>query len=149
MMPPMDALQQLLIHHHCRELVLRTAACADAHDAVGLAALFTTDAMLVRPDGATLQGRAAIEAAYRQRPAERITRHLVTNSLVDIESADAARVRSSVLLWSGNSTEPVGPQGRPAAARQLLGSFDDHCVQTPEGWRIARRHASFELHLGG
>ena len=144
----MDALTRLLIKDACRELVLRSAACADAHDPRGLAALFTEDGTLVRPDGSTLQGRSAIEAAYRARPAERITRHLVTGSLTDIESAELAHVHSSVLLWSGSTTDAEGPQGRPAHPRQLVGSFDDRCVLTPQGWRIAQRRAAFSLHSG-
>ena len=123
MMPPMDALQQLLIHHHCRELVLRAAACADAHDAAGLAALFTAEALLVRPDGTTLEGPAAIEAAYRQRPAERITRHLVTNSLVDIECGRGragAQQRAAVVRYRNRAGRAAGPAGRrQATARQL------------------------------
>jgi uncharacterized protein (TIGR02246 family) len=144
----MDALSQLLIKEACRELVLRSAACADANDAAGLAALFAADGTLVRPDGTALQGRQAIEVAYRLRPAERITRHLVTNTVVDIESPEAAHVLSSVLLWSGATTDAEGPQGRPANPRQLLGNFDDRCVLTPEGWRFAQRRASFALHSG-
>ena len=144
----MDELQQLLIKEACRELVLRCAACADANDAAGLAALFALEATLVRPDGTALQGRAAIAAAYQLRPAERITRHLVSNSIVDIASPQAARVHSSVLLWSGTTADAESPQGRPAHTRQIVGSFDDHCVLTPAGWRIAQRRASFVLHSG-
>jgi uncharacterized protein (TIGR02246 family) len=145
----MDDGQRWQLKAACCDLVLRSAACADAADAAGLAALFTEDATLVRPDGSLLQGRAAIEAAYRARPAGRITRHLVSNSLVDIESAAAVQVRSSVLLWSGSSADADGPQGRPANPRQLVGSFDDRCVLTPEGWRIAQRRAGFVLHSAG
>ena len=144
----MDALQQLLIKEACRELVLRAATCSDANDAPGLAALFAVDARLERPDGTVLQGRQAIEASYRLRPAERITRHLVTNSVVDIASPVAARVRSVVLLWSGAATDPEGLQGRPANGRQIVGSFDDRCVLAPDGWSIAGRRAAFALFSG-
>lgn len=142
----MDALHSMLIKEACRELVLRCAACADAGDALGLAALFAADATLVRPDGTVLQGRPAIEAAYRARPADRLTRHFVTNSVIDIEPPDTAWVRSNVLLWSGSKIDHEGPQGRPAHPRQVVGAFDDRCLLTPEGWRIAQRHASFVLH---
>lgn len=144
----MDPLQRLLIKDDCRELVLRAAACSDANDAAGLAALFTPTATLQRPDGTLLEGRDAIAAAYRRRPAERLTRHLVTNSVVDILDADIARITSSVLLWSGSNLDAVGPQGRAAHAARVVGSFDDLCTLTPEGWRIAQRRAAFALHSG-
>jgi uncharacterized protein (TIGR02246 family) len=145
----MDALQRLLIQDACRELVLRAVECTDAHDAAGLAALFTPDGVLSRPGGQALVGRAAIEAAYAQRPRERITRHLVTNTRVVVESGSAATGRSLVLLWAGSTEDATGPQGRPLRGAQLVGEFDDRFVLSSEGWRIARREAVFVLHAPG
>lgn len=145
----MDALQRLLIQDACRELVLRAVECTDAHDAAGLAALFTPDGVLSRPGGQALVGRTAIEAAYAQRPRERITRHLVTNTRVVVESAAAATARSHVLLWAGSTEDAEGPQGRPLRGPQLVGEFDDRFELTAAGWRIARREAVFVLHAPG
>lgn len=142
----MDELQRLLIENACRGLVLRAAAHADAHEPDRFAAWFTDDAVLVRPNAQPLQGREAIRQAYAQRPAGRLTRHLVTHTLVEVESAAAAQARSCVLLWTGSQADEPGPQGRPAQPRQVLGEFDDRCVLTPAGWRIARRDARFILH---
>lgn len=68
---------RLLSQLACRDTVERAAHLADLPDPAGLAALFTEDAVLQRPSGDTLVGRAAIQAAYAARPAQRITRHLV------------------------------------------------------------------------
>lgn len=136
------------IEQACRELVLQAARHVDAGDAAGLARLFAPDGVLVRPNAQPLQGRDAIEAAYAQRPADRITRHLVTNTLVEIESPASARASSYVLLWTGSTSDPSGPQGRRAHARQLVGEFQDRFELTAEGWRIRRREASFVLHAG-
>lgn len=144
----MDPLQRLLIQDACRELVLRAAECADAHDAAGLAALFMPEGVLRRPGGQPLVGRAAIEAAYAQRPRDRITRHLVTNTRVEVESETAARAHSRVLLWAGSTADAEGPQGRPLRGPQLVGEFADRFVHTDAGWRIASRDASFVLHAG-
>ena len=94
-------------------------------------------------------GRTAIEAAYAQRPRERITRHLVTNTRVVVESGSAAMGRSLVLLWAGSTEDAEGPQGRPLRGPQLIGEFADRFVHTDEGWRFASRDASFVLHAGG
>lgn len=145
----MDALQTLLIREACRDLVLRSVECADGHDAAGLAALFTPDGVLRRPGGQPLTGRAAIEAAYAQRPRERLTRHLVTNTLIEVESATSASARSRVLLWAGSTEDADGPQGRPLRGPQLIGEFADRFVLTEEGWRFASRDASFVLHTAG
>lgn len=145
----MDALQRLLIQEACRELVLRSVECTDAHDPAGLAALFLPDGVLRRPSGEALVGRAAIGQAYAQRPATRITRHLVTQTLVEVESADAATGRSRVLLWAGSTDDAEGPLGRPLRGPQLVGAFVDRFALCDEGWRFASRDASFVLHAPG
>jgi uncharacterized protein (TIGR02246 family) len=129
----------------CRDLVVQAAACIDAQDYEAFAALFLPDGELQRPGDSRLQGRAAILAAYRARPADRITRHVVTNMRVDLESESLARVSSLVLLWSGSLTAQPGPFGRPAQPRRVLGEFEDRLLQVGEGWRIARRIARFVL----
>ncbi|HET9822052.1 MAG TPA: nuclear transport factor 2 family protein [Burkholderiaceae bacterium] len=144
---PVDPLQRLLIQQAVNDLVLRSAACVDSRDAAGLAALFTPDGELQRPSGTPLQGRAAIEQAYAQRPPGRLTRHLVTNLRVEVESPRRARAHSLVLLWSGSSDDAQGPQGRPARGAQQVGEFRDRLILTDEGWRLEQRIASFVLHL--
>lgn len=144
----MDHLQHLLIDQACRELVLRAARHADVNAPASLAGLFSEDAVLVRPNAEPLHGREAIRRAYEQRPADRLTRHMVSNILVDIESATQARALSYVLLWTGNSTDSPGAMGRPARGSQMVGEFDDRFSLTPDGWRITRREARFVLHNG-
>lgn len=141
----MDDLQQMSCIVACQTLVLRAAAAADGGDPVALANLFTADAVLERPNSAPIQGREAIRAAYAERPVDRLTRHLVTGTLVTPHGDTEASARSLVLLWSGSLKDPPGPAGRPAASRQVVGEFHDRLVRTPEGWRIAARQALFVL----
>lgn len=139
-------IEHLLARQACLDLVLRAAACADAGDAPGLSQLFSEDGQLQRPGGETLQGRAAIASAYGQRPAGRLTRHLVTNTLVELQGADQASAHSQVLLWSCDEAAVPTAQGRPAHGRQLVGEFDDRLCRGSDGqWRIARRQARFVM----
>ena len=142
----MDEMESLLIERTCSRLVLLAAEHADHHRPAEFAALFAPDAVLSRPNAEPLRGREAIRAAYAQRPANRITRHVVTNLRVDVLSAADARATSVVLLWAGSTDDEPGPRGRPAHAGQVLGEFDDRFALTPEGWRIVSRQASFLLH---
>jgi uncharacterized protein (TIGR02246 family) len=142
----MDEWKRLLDARACEQLVLQAAAAVDAGDAAALAALFLPDGELVRPGGEPLRGRAAIAAATRARAADRITRHLVSNSRIEWLGDDAARVQSLVTLWAGSSADTAGPRGRPARGAPVVGAFDDRLQRTTEGWRIARREASFTLH---
>lgn len=144
---PMD---RLLAQQACRDLVLRAAACADAGDAQALAQLFAEDGVLVRPNAGPLTGRAAIHAAYAQRPSGRITRHLVTNTMVELDDPQSAHALSYVLLWAGVQDDADGPAGRPAAARQMVGEFADRFTRAADGrWLIQRREARFVLHRDG
>ncbi|QHE90595.1 nuclear transport factor 2 family protein [Pandoraea fibrosis] len=137
---PLDA---LLAKQACHDLVMRFVACNDRRDPQGLGALFAEKGVLVRPNGDTLVGPAAIAAAYADRPADRLTRHLVGNVLIDVTSPTSAIGSSTVLLWSGSAQDTPGPFGRPAQGRQVMGEFEDTFVRTAQGWRIARREARF------
>ncbi|MBL8280182.1 MAG: nuclear transport factor 2 family protein [Pelomonas sp.] len=142
-----DDLALLKAEAGCRRTVLRSAHCIDAPDPAGLAALFTVQGELHRPSGEPAQGRDAIEAAYRNRPAARLTRHLVVSTLVEMQAADTACALSRVLLWVGDAGDPAGAQGRPRRGAPLLGKFTDRLRRQPDGhWLIERRDASFEFH---
>lgn len=147
---PMQAVDRLLVEHACRDVVLRAAACVDGNDAAALAGLFAEDAVLVRPNAPPLQGRAAIRRAYEDRPKDRVTRHLVTNTRIDIETPTRARAQSYVLLWTGSAADAGGSSGRPAHARQCVGEFDDRLTRAADGrWMIERRDARFTLYRDG
>jgi hypothetical protein len=73
-------------------------------------------------------GRDAILAAFEARAA-RITRHVCSNVVIDVESPTQARGHSAMLLFSGD--------GRPT-----VGSFDDPFILTADGWRFAERRGS-------
>lgn len=139
----LDGLELCLAKQACHDLVMRFAACNDHRDPKGLGALFAEQGVLVRPGGDTLVGPAAIAEAYAARPADRITRHLVGNVLIDVISPMQARGSSMVLLWSASAQDGPGPFGRAVHGRQVMGEFEDTFVRTAQGWRIARREARF------
>lgn len=142
----MDELQRLAIAAACRETILRAAAGADAGDADAVAASFVLDAVLERPDTPPIHGRDAIRRSYASRSPDRLTRHLVTNTLVEVAGVCEAHATSLVLLWSGSTNDMPGPHGRPADTRQVIGEFHDVFKLTSEGWRIAYRKALFVLY---
>jgi uncharacterized protein (TIGR02246 family) len=143
--PTPSPVEQMLAKQACRDLVAQAALLTDTRNHEGFAALFTDDGVLIRPAAQPLQGHAAIVASYRAKPAERITRHLISNTLVTLESETLAHATSCVLLWTGLESDMAGPFGRPAQARQLIGELEDRFLLTPKGWRIHRREARFIL----
>ena len=142
--------ERLAAESACRDLVMKAALRTDAGDHDGFAALFALDAVVTRPGGQPLQGRDAILASYRSRPADRITRHVVTNCVVEVESPTQARATSYVQVWSATAGADATPFGLKAHDRIALGEFCDRFVQVPgEDWRIASRQARFVMHTGG
>lgn len=142
----MNELEILVIKQLCTDLVIRAARTIDNQEYQALTSLFSLEGLLVRPGSEPLKGREAIYESYKNRPQSRITRHLITQTLVDVESTDCARGLSCVLLWSGSSADAMTTYGRPANNREVLGEFEDEFVRVDGQWHIARRVSSFVLY---
>lgn len=114
----------------CARLIALYANLNDAARWDEVAALYAEDGVMVRPTApdAPVTGRAAILAAFQARP-PRVTRHVCSNVVIEVESADSARGESAMLLFTG------GPA-------PLVGSFHDRFVRTADGWRFAERRGS-------
>jgi len=113
-------------------------ACADGTPE-GIGELFTEDAVLIL-GSLSLTGRVAIEAFFRERAAsmrtaQRTTRHVASNLLVTAVEERRARVRSTVLVYSGAGELPL-----PATAPSGIADFEDTCVRTESGrWQFEQR----------
>ncbi len=133
----------------CRLLIEEFASAIDAQQYERLRAVFTDDAVYARPiaPDTLLQGLPAILGAFASRPPSRITCHLVTNVSIRFESADRARGRCGIVLYSSDRDMPesVG-QGHKAHGTQLVGEYSDRFVRTAAGWRIAERRGRVLLH---
>ena len=142
----MNDLDVLLTERACMRVVVDSATFNDHKDWPALAALYTDDGVVVRPNGQRLEGRAAIHAAYAAGSPERVTRHLCSNMRVDVDGPDAARVITTVLILSGvRSDDPDVTFGVVPSERHLVGEFADRLVRTDQGWRIAERQASLTM----
>lgn len=133
---------ELSIQRACSALVSHYAYLNDERRFDELAALFTDDAVLYRPSAPThaIQGRAAILAAFQKRPSDSLTFHVCSDILIDVDSADAARGRSRILLLSATRPEDgaIAQAGIP-----VPGVFVDRFTLTAAGWKFAERRGSF------
>ncbi len=118
------------IEADCARLIALYANLNDEARWEEAAALYAPDGLMTRPTApdAPIVGQDAILAAFRARP-PRTTRHVCSNVVIDVESADSARGTSAMLLFTG------GPA-------PLVGSFHDRFVRTPQGWRFAERRGT-------
>lgn len=123
----------------CERLIKLYVNLNDAQDWPAVAALYTEDARFARPSkpDAFVEGREAILESFLARPA-RAQRHVIANTVVDVEGPDAARAFSVIVLYQG---EPAASGQLPAmdAKSPLIGTFRDRIVRTAEGWRFAER----------
>lgn len=131
----------------CQRLVHDSAAFNDARDWAALAALYTDDAVLTRPNGEQVVGREAIQASYAAGPPNRRTRHIVANFRFDSDHDSTARGHSSVVVYAWDATSEPDPRfGHPLDPRVVIGDFHDDFVRTAAGWRITGRRATLSAH---
>jgi ketosteroid isomerase-like protein len=97
------------------------------------AALFAEDATWVRGGNPTV-GRAAIRAALDKRPADQISRHVVTNVVVTVLDDDNAEGAAYFMPLRGARKD-----GAPAVmpAFDQLGDLAFRFRRGADGWRIA------------
>ena len=127
------------IEADCERLIRRYVNLNDAQDWEAVAALYTEDARFARPSkpGEFIEGRAAILESFLARPA-RAQRHVIANTVVEVEGPASARAFSVIVLYMSDAAEDGGlPAMDPKSP--LVGTFTDRLVRTPEGWRFAER----------
>ena len=127
------------IEADCERLIRRYVNLNDAQDWEAVAALYTEDARFARPSkpGEFIEGRAAILESFLARPT-RAQRHVIANTVVEVESPTEARAFSVIVLYMGDAADDGGLPVMDAKS-PLVGTFTDRLVCTPKGWRFAER----------
>lgn len=116
----------------CQRLVIASYSLMDQGDYDGCASLFAPDATWVR-GGKPVQGRAAIREALNQRPADQVSRHIVTNVLVRQDGASTATATAVFIPIRGVVREN-GTCAMPAIS--ALGDLRYTFVRTEGRWLI-------------
>lgn len=116
------------------EAVHRSWWSVDRDYGVGSELLFTEDAICAMP-AMTMRGRAEIAAGYakRQENGPRLSRHLVSNLVVDAVG-DAATARYVLSLYAGNGVAPLAVD-RPSA----ICDVEDRLRYVDGEWLLAYR----------
>jgi hypothetical protein len=135
----MTEAERRAIEADCERLIKLYVNLNDAQDWAGVAALYTADARFARPSrpDEVVVGREAILASFLARPA-RAQRHVIANTVVDVEDADHARAFSVIVLYMGEAAEP-GELPAMDPKSPLIGTFTDRLVRTDDGWRFFER----------
>lgn len=114
-------------------LYARYSQGSDFRDAELFVSAFSDDAEIVRADGSSIKGMAALRAErverYQGQSGDNGRRHR-TGSYLITPTADGATGRAYYLLYDVTT--------RPATLT-FSGYYDDEFVRTSAGWRIKRR----------
>ncbi len=123
----------------CTRLINLYTLLNDANDWEAVASLYAPDGSMARPSAPDkpIVGREAILAAFLSRPS-RAARHVVSNIVVEVESATEASAYSVLTLFQGIANPEGGlPLRDPNGP--LVGYYKHRLVLTDKGWRFAER----------
>lgn len=131
----------------CEKIVKQFAVFNDLGELEKLAALFVEDGSFARPldpENPTI-GRAEILAMLQARP-PRLSRHIMSNIVIDVLGPDEATGISYVTFLSTTDVDAA----RPVAAEPkiFVGEYRDNFVRTADGWRLKSRKGNMTLIFG-
>jgi uncharacterized protein (TIGR02246 family) len=118
-------LETMIAERACERLVYRYAWLVDSGEAAAIADLFTADGVWAAGDGEPMRGRDGIRAGFtaRQAIARRQSRHVMTNVLIDVHSADEASGRAYLVNYRHDSETGVAERPAPSGAPKYVGEY--------------------------
>jgi hypothetical protein len=120
------------IEHACARTVLQLFGAMDDLHYDRVAAAFTPDGVWHRA-GKALRGHDQIIAAMNERPVDRLVRHVITNTIVDVLDDAHAEGRCYVTAYAGPASD-----GPPAINAPWLLLTATHRFALSDGaWKIA------------
>jgi len=132
-----DPLDRLLAERECGRLIIDFARRLDLGEPASVAELFTPDGVWEWPGGdRRVAGRDALRRYFGARPADRLSRRLMTNILVTLTSATTAAATSYLTTYrvdgySGGMLPPRLPVN--------VGHYEDTFTKVDGTWLLARR----------
>jgi len=135
----MAPLEQLLAERACERLILDFVRRLDLGEPSSVAELFAEDGTWEWPppgDGRLIEGREALRKYFGSRPADRLSRRLMSNVLVTLTSPDTAISTSYFTTYRVDGyhggTVPPGPPVQ-------VGHYEDTFRRVDGSWLLATR----------
>lgn len=138
--------ERIDIERACERLVYLYTRALDVADLHAAADCFAEHGTLARPSkpDEIIEGRESIRASLLSRPKHLLTRHLVTNVLIDVETRDTARGLSYLTMLT---TAPPPGAAPPFQSEGPLyvGEFRDRFVRVQGEWKFLERRGSVHI----
>jgi hypothetical protein len=133
----LDPVARLLAERECERLIIDFVRRLDLGEPGSVAELFTPDGIWEWPDGERrIEGRDALRHYFGSRPADRLSRRIMTNILVSLTSATTAAATSYLVTYrvDGYAGGMVPPQ-----LPVNIGHYEDAFAKIDGTWLLARR----------
>lgn len=135
----MDSMERLLAERDCERLIYAYCHLIDHGEAAKVADLFAEDGHWISPE-VTHSGQSEVATAFaaRQANASRMSRHVCSTPLVEVDDANNATAVTYLQLYrhDGEPGRRISPlDGLP----EFVGEYHDSFTRTPDGWRFQTR----------
>jgi hypothetical protein len=142
-----DARRDLEVERACLRVITELALHTDAGDYARALDLFTDDAVMDR-DGERFVGMDELRAAYAARPVLRLTRHVLSNTVVRVIGPDEAESISYVTVYRHRMLRSDEAPPYSLSGADVLGEYRDRFRHTSQGWKLAARITRTVLKFG-
>ncbi|GAA2221697.1 hypothetical protein GCM10010232_02510 [Streptomyces amakusaensis] len=134
---PLDPLDRLLAERACERLIIEFGRELDLGEPGSVADLFTPDGVWEWTAGdRRIQGRDALRAYFGSRPADRLSRRVLTNILVTLTSPATATSTSYFTTYRiDGHTDGIQPPRIPVQ----VGHYEDTFHKTDGLWLLHTR----------
>jgi hypothetical protein len=146
----LSAVERIEIERACARLIYAYARALDIGELGAAADFFAANGSMARPmaPDQLIQGRETIRTSLLGRPRNLLTKHLVTNVMIDVDSHDAAHGLSYLTMIS--TTLPA--EAKPPFESQgplYFGEFQDRFILESGAWRFLERRGSIQITFPG
>lgn len=126
----------------CRQAIHRFYAALDSGDFATVAAAVAPDGVWHR-QGKALRGPGDVAQAMADRPAGRVTAHLVQNLVVELQDADTATARYNTLVFRHDG-EAGAPPPAPLGVPLSIAAASDRLRRDPAtgAWLVVERRSA-------
>lgn len=126
-------------HVACVAAIQRFAMLVDAARYEEAAQLFAVDGVLQRPNE-RIEGRQALLSSFKTRPVQRLTRHVISNVLLEPAGPGRVAAFSYVSVYRHLGQEPV-PPALPVSARppETIAEYRDQLCLENGQWLLRHR----------
>jgi hypothetical protein len=146
----LSLLERIEIERACERLVYAYSRALDLGDLSGAADFFAQNGSMSRPmaPNQIIQGRETIRASLLTRPKTLLTKHLATNTMIDVESRTSARGISYLTMIA--TTPPEGAEPPFVSLGPIyFGQFVDRFVLENSVWKFLERRGSIQMKFSG